>query len=29
VAAGSVVVEDVPAKTLVRGNPAVVVKRFI
>jgi len=28
VAAGSVVLENVPAKTLVRGNPAVVVKRF-
>lgn len=28
VAAGSVVLENVPAKTLVRGNPAVVVKQF-
>ena len=28
VAAGSVVSENVPPKTLVRGNPAVVVKRF-
>ena len=28
VAAGSVVLEDVPAKTLVRGNPAVAVKQF-
>ena len=28
VAAGSVVSENVPPKTLVRGNPAVIVKRF-
>lgn len=28
VAAGSVVSENVPPKCLVRGNPAVVVKRF-
>jgi putative colanic acid biosynthesis acetyltransferase WcaF len=28
VAVGSVVSQSVPAKTLVRGNPAVVVKRF-
>jgi len=28
VAAGSVVSENVPPKTLVRGNPAVVVKQF-
>jgi len=28
VAAGSVVLENVPARSLVRGNPAVVVKRF-
>jgi putative colanic acid biosynthesis acetyltransferase WcaF len=28
VAAGSVVSENVPPKSLVRGNPAVVVKRF-
>lgn len=28
VAAGSVVSQDVPPKTLVRGNPAVVVKRL-
>lgn len=28
VAAGSVVLENVPPKTLVRGNPGVVVKRF-
>lgn len=28
VAAGSVVLENVPTQTLVRGNPAVMVKRF-
>jgi putative colanic acid biosynthesis acetyltransferase WcaF len=28
VAAGSVVLADVPAGTIVRGNPAVVVKEF-
>ena len=28
VAAGSIVLENVPPKSLVRGNPAVVMKRF-
>lgn len=28
IAAGSIVLENVPPKSLVRGNPAVVVKRF-
>lgn len=28
IAAGSVVLENVPPKSLVRGNPATVVKRF-
>ncbi len=28
VAAGSVVLDSVPARTLVRGNPAVVVRRY-